>query len=261
MAPLWLTRARFLARSIVTRRVPFHGMQIDLPFDVRTRISILAGNLRVQRIIDRSVNRGDLVVDVGAHIGINTLYLAMRVGPIGHVVAIEPASDNLDVLRRNVSVNRLDNVTVQPVAAGRTHESADFYLRGPVSAVNSRYPDSFYAPVSGVVRVAVERVDDLVDRSPRLVKIDVEGGELDVLEGMPRLLREPSIQLIVEWHPVLQQAAGHAPDALPHVLWAHGFQLRAASHHRVVRLAERDLAPLLARLQRQRRPVELWAYR
>jgi FkbM family methyltransferase len=236
-------------------------MQVDLPFDVMTRISILAGNLRVQRIIDASVNRGDSVVDVGAHIGINTLYMAMRVGPPGHVIAVEPAPDNLDVLRRNVAVNRLDNVTVHPVAAGKSPEMADFYLRGPVSAVNSRYAESFYAPVTRVVRVAVAPLDDLVDRSPRLVKIDVEGGELDVLEGMPRLLSAPSIQLIVEWHPVLQQAAGHAPDALPRALWTHGFELRAASHRRVVRLVERDLAPLLARLQRQRRPVELWAGR
>ena len=116
---MWLARAHSLVRSIVVRRVPFHGMQVDLPFDVMTRISILAGNLRVQRIIDASVNRGDSVVDVGAHIGINTLYMAMRVGPAGHVIAVEPAPDNLDVLRRNIAVNRLDNVTVHSVPRGR----------------------------------------------------------------------------------------------------------------------------------------------
>jgi FkbM family methyltransferase len=261
MASLWFERAGFLVQGLAARRVSFHGLQVDLPFDLTTRMSILAGNLRVQRLIDASTRLGDTVVDVGAHIGLNTLYLAQRVGPKGHVTAIEPAADNLEVLRRNVAANHLHNVTVQPVAAGRVDEVADFFLRGQLSAVNSRFADSFYAPVSAVTRVTVVPLDDLVDAAPRLVKIDVEGGELDVIDGMARLLRAPGIQLIVEWHPALQEAAGRVPDALPRALWAHGFELRAASHRRVRLLNERDLGALLAHLQRHRRPVELWARR
>jgi FkbM family methyltransferase len=261
LARLWLRNASPLAQATVTRHVDFHGFQLNLPFARKVRLSIVAGNLRVQRLIDAAVRPGDCVVDVGAHIGLNTLYMASGVGPGGRVMAIEPAPDNLAVLRGNLAANQLRTVTVCAVAAGRAHERRDFFLRGPVSAVNSLFADSFYAAVSGVARVSVAPLDDLVEEPPRLVKIDVEGAELDVIGGMTRLLSAPDIRLIVEWHPVLQEAAGYSADALPRALWERGFTLHAASHARVTPLPRPDLPALTARLRRDRRPVELLAQR
>src|SRR4029453_8542930 len=114
--------------------------------------------------------------------------------------------------------NGLDNVVVLPVAAGRAHEGRDLFLRGEKRAVNSLFRDSVYAAVTGVEPVRVAPLDDLVDADPDLVKIDVEGAELDVLAGMTRLLGRPAIRLIVEGHPGLQAAAGYPPDALPRFL-------------------------------------------
>src|SRR5207253_6405597 len=118
-----------------------------------------------------------------------------------------PAADNLQVLRENVAANRLGNIEIRAVAAGRGHESRDLFLRGDVSAVNSLYPQSVYASVTKIARVTVAPLDDLVEGDADVVKIDVEGGELEVLAGMSRLLRSPGIRLIVEWHPQLQHAA------------------------------------------------------
>jgi hypothetical protein len=91
------------------------------------------------------------------------------------------------------------------------------------------------------------------------VKIDVEGAELDVLEGMPRILQARRTALIVEWHPLLQQLAGYAPDALPHWLLERGWRLQAASHTRVRELRSAEVAASSARLMQLRRPVELVA--
>jgi len=104
-------------------------------------------------------------------------------------------------------------------------------------------------------------LDDLVEAAPDLVKIDVEGAEVDVLAGMRRLLRHPAIQLIVEWHPRLQEAAGFPPDLLPRMLVGEGFELQAASHTRLARLVPDDIGALAARLHFARRPVELIARR
>ena len=261
LAGPWLRSAAPLARALVTTRVGLHGLRVDIPFPRLIRLSIVAGNIRVQRLIDASVGPGDCVVDVGAHVGLNTLYMASRVGPSGRVTAVEPTPDNLVVLRRNVEANQLQTVTVCPVAAGRSHEQRDLFVRGTVSAVNSLFPDSFYAAVSEVARVVVVPLDDLVDGMPRLVKIDVEGAELDVIAGMTRLLRAPDIRLVVEWHPVLQEAAGYPAEALPRALWAHGFALHAVSHTHMWPLAAEDLPALIARLRRGRRPIELLARR
>ena len=122
LARSWLRSVGPLAQAMVTRHVHFHGLQVDIPFPAQFRLSMVAGNIRVQRLIDALIRPGDRVVDVGAHIGLNALYMAARVGPAGRVTAIEPALDNLAVLRRNISVNRLENVTVWlSLPAGRTN--------------------------------------------------------------------------------------------------------------------------------------------
>ena len=258
---LGLQTARPLAQAVVSTRVRLHGLNVELPLPRKVRLSILAGNIVVQQLIASSVRPGDLVVDVGAHIGLNTLYLAGRVGPSGRVTAIEPAADNVTVLRRNLAANDLQNVTVCPVAAGRARGHCDLYLRGSLSAVNSLSAESFYAPVTKVAQVSVAPLDDLVREPPRLVKIDVEGAELDVVAGMTHLLQAPDIRLIVEWHPALQESAGYPADALPRALWERGFTLQAVSHTSESTLARRDLVALIGRLRRTRRPVELFARR
>jgi hypothetical protein len=78
---------------------------------------------------------------------------------------------------------------------------------------------------------------------------------------MPRLLSTPGMTLIVEWHPVLQQAAGYPADALPIALLDEGFTLRAASHTAVQPLTAADVPAMTERLQRDGRPVELVALR
>ena len=256
--------ARSLSQALATTEVTVDGMVVEIPFARPVRLAIVAGNIRVQQLVDASVGTGDRVVDVGAHIGLNTLYMASRVGPSGHVTAVEPTPDNLAVLRRNVAANHLQSVTVRAVAAGRTHEQRDFFLRGAVSAVNSLFPESVYAEVSEVARITVAPLDDLVDLvdgPPRLVKIDVEGAELDVIAGMTRLLHAPNIRLIVEWHPLLQEAAGYTAEALPRALWEAGFELHAASHTRISKLERNDLPALIGKLRHGGHPVELFAVR
>ena len=63
----WLRSARPLAQAIVTKQVYFHGLQVNIPFARNVRLSIVAGNIRVQRLIDATISPGDRVVDVGRH--------------------------------------------------------------------------------------------------------------------------------------------------------------------------------------------------
>jgi FkbM family methyltransferase len=234
---------------------------VRIPGSLPIRVSVVAGNIRLHRLMDRAIRPGATVVDVGANVGYNTVYASRRVGPGGRVVAVEPAADNVRVLRENITANGLTNVEVHRVAAGRAHEVRTLFLRGETSAVNSLFQESVYAAVTAVEEVEVAPLDDLVDGEADLVKIDVEGAELDVLAGMTRLLRRSGIRLIVEWHPGLQHAAGYAVDALPRLLLDHGFRLHAASHTRTMTLDSRDIESLATRLRRRGRPVELLAER
>jgi FkbM family methyltransferase len=235
------------------------GATVHVPGTRRFRLSVVAGNLRIHRLLDKLVTPGAHVIDVGANIGYNAIHAARRAGPYGRVVAVEPAADNLEVLRENVAATGLANIVVAPVACGKVAGTRDLFVRGAQSAVNSLFPDSCYARVTDVVPVNVVPLDDLVVNAD-VVKIDVEGAELDVLEGMPRLLQKPPA-LIVEWHPLLQRMAGYAAAALPRWLLERGWQLHAASHLNTREIGAEDLAPLAARLWQQQKPVELVALR
>ncbi len=220
---------------------------------------MVAGNLRIHRLFDRYVKPGATVIDVGANIGYNAIYAARLAGPQGRVIALEPTPDTLTVLRRNIVASGLANVSVEPVAAGSIAGTRDFFVRGEISAVNSLYPDSRYAHVTSVLRAPVTPLDDLVDGAADVVKIDVEGAELDVLEGMPRILRASGVTIIVEWDPLLQQTAGNSSDALPRWLLERGWRLQSASHLAVRPLTAAGVPAPADRLIRIRRPVELLA--
>ena len=251
-----LARSRALVQACSGSTVEIAGGRVRIPGPRSIRLSVVAGNIRVQRLID-TVSRGATIVDVGANIGFNTVYAARRVGPAGRVIAIEPAADNLSVLHENIAANALENVEVLAVAAGRAHEVRTLFLRGGHSAVNSLFEPSVYGAVTGATPVRVAPLDDLVPGAADLVKIDVEGAEIDVLLGMARLLQNASIQVIAEWHPRLQEAAGYAPYALPRLLLAQGFTLLAASHTRIAPLVSSAIDRMAVKLSRTGRPVEL----
>lgn len=239
------------------------GLDLLIPGPASVRLSVVGGNARICALLDTVLRPGSTVVDVGANIGVIAAYAAKRVGPAGRIIAIEPAADNRRVLAANLQRNNLSNVTVIEGACGRRRESRQFYLRGDVSAVNSLFRDSCYAEVTATTDVTVVPVDDLIEggTGADLVKIDVEGAELDVLAGMPRLLAHPCIHLVVEWHPVLQEAAGYTVDALPRTLLDAGFRIDAVGHLGSRPLRSGDIADLARRLSRGRRPVELFARR
>jgi FkbM family methyltransferase len=250
-----------LVQACAGTPVRIAGARVRIPGPLPVRLSVVGGNIRLHRIMDVAIRRGATVVDVGANIGYNTVYASRRVGPAGQVIAVEPAADNVRILRENVARNAIENVVVHAVAAGRAHGRRDLFLRGATSAVNSLFQESVYAEVTGVEKVTVVPLDALVDGDADLVKIDIEGAELDALAGMTRLLANRAIQLIVEWHPRLQEAAGYAADELPRFLLDSGFTMWAASHTRVTPVRVSDVDAMSARLRRSGGPVELIARR
>jgi len=255
----YLTVAPSLVDAVRSDVVAWRGLELHIPGPFGIRASVLAGNVRICALLDLAIKRGATVVDVGANIGVIAAYAARKVGSAGRVVAVEPAADNVRVLRDNLRRNRLSGVSVVEGAAGRRRERREFYLRGELSAVNSLFPESCYASVTQVATVDVTPLDELVDGHVDVVKIDVEGAELDVLAGMPRLLAQPGLHLIAEWHPRLQRDAGYDPGALPRTLLEAGFRVDAVGHLRSRPLHPGDIDRLGARLFRAKRPVELFA--
>jgi FkbM family methyltransferase len=167
----------------------------------------------------KHLRQGDVAVDVGAHIGYFAMQMAAAVGPTGTVYALEPFGPNADLLERSIAENHFgDRVVFTRAAAGATTGEAT--LTFPPETLNSGgaylLPHGA-APLAGNLRAAVPLValDDIVTRRPvRLIKIDVEGAEPQVLRGARRILREDRPIILSELHPVqLDRASGMPVEA------------------------------------------------
>lgn len=135
---------------------------------------------------------GDLVVDVGANIGNHTAYFA---GVLGcEVRAFEAVPILADVLALTVRANLLDSrVRVEPYAVGRRAGVLG------VSSWNSANSGATRLGLEGTGSIPVVALDDLDwPEPPRALKIDVEGMELEVLDGALQLIRRHRPLLVVE---------------------------------------------------------------
>lgn len=150
--------------------------------------------------------KGDIVVDAGARIGTFTTKIATAVGNEGKVIAIEPEPCNFACLKKNIEANRLSNViAIQKMLWSRTERPA-LYLSGN-AASHSAYLDEFYGPTGESISVEAESLDNILSElgieSVNFVKMDIEGSEIEALDGMPRALKSDVELAIAAYHPVM----------------------------------------------------------
>jgi len=147
------------------------------------------------------ISRGDVVLECGAHHGCTTILLSRWVGSEGHVVAFEPSESNCRIMKKNLRLNRIRNVTVERKAVGAS--------RGTVSineASNSRVLTSRKG-----ASVSLARLDDYAHLRPTFLKIDVEGFEIEVLKGAQSILLSKP-KLAIEIHPDRLAEYGGSPE-------------------------------------------------
>jgi FkbM family methyltransferase len=176
-----------------------------------------------RRVLTRLLVRGATFVDVGAHIGLLTLAGARAVGASGKVLAIEPVPLCFGLLQRSLTINGLaERVEGKCQAVGAHHARCRFFVRdvlGPSSLTRGEF-----AAGGDEIEVSVTPLDELVRPGQRvdLIKIDVEGAELAVLEGMTRIIAEnPELSIIAEFGPSHLKTADVAPEK-----WLSAFQNR-----------------------------------
>ena len=170
---------------------------------------------------------GMVVIDIGAHVGYYTLLAAKLVGPAGKVYAFEPEPGNHATLQKNIELNNYPNIVATQIAVSDSRGRASIYLSSLDNGRHSMFQHGL--PKRGSVQVETTTLDWFLETQdlPRvdLIKIDVEGAEVDVLDGMHQLLaRSPHLKLIIEFNPTLLQSAGVAPIDFLDKLRSLGFQ-------------------------------------
>jgi FkbM family methyltransferase len=154
----------------------------------------------LQKAIRQYVSAGDTVYDIGANIGYVSLSLAKRVGPHGAVIAFEPIPQNIEAFHKNIALNRIENVRLLEYAASdRAGNAVIRMAENPATASLVWHRNDPAATEFSIHTVAI---DELVERGdlarPKFVKIDVEGAEAFVLQGMQRTIAAARPVLFVE---------------------------------------------------------------
>ena len=150
------------------------------------------------REISRHIGVGDWVIDVGANVGRHTCHMARRVGVSGRVLAFEPVGVSFTLLAANVQAAGLRNVTLFNIALSSSHGISGMTVPMYQSAGLRNYYRAHLA-AGGEYPVLCLPLDAIpLPRRVRLVKIDAEGHDLQVLIGMKELLHRDRPVLVVE---------------------------------------------------------------
>jgi FkbM family methyltransferase len=143
------------------------------------------------------LGKGDVFVDVGAHVGKYTVSIAKVVGEKGLVIAIEPHPENYKILMENVRLNGLKNVIGLNIAAWSEECKLKLFIAG-MHGRHSIKKDFGLGSLSVKARPLDDVFDELVLKRCNYIKIDVEGSELEVLKGLVKTLKKYSPTVIVE---------------------------------------------------------------
>jgi FkbM family methyltransferase len=161
----------------------------------------------------------NVVLDIGAHIGLYSMPLSRRISPGGTIYAFEPSSINRSYLKQHLEFNDINNIEVLPYLVGKENiDSVDFYE--DLNQVN---------PMGGLIltnnikndAVAVSKKMVALDQfcedkkiKPELIKVDVEGAEIDLLWGGVEMIKSSRPTIVLSLHPKHIEQMGQTLDIL-----------------------------------------------
>lgn len=166
------------------------------------------------RVIEELLVAGDTFVDLGSNEGYFAILAGKKCGEAGKVIAIEPQERLWGIIRKNCMLNELKNVELLPYGIGSRKEKRTLHLYPSTNSGASSFSENFNFRIAagwlrkffyGSQEVDMLCLDDLRSYFPdhvRLLKIDIEGYELEALKGAVSILKERVFKnILIEVHP------------------------------------------------------------
>ncbi len=186
-------------------------------------------SLPIQKLLEQVLKQGDEVVDIGANVGMFSLAARNIVGSESRIYSFEPNPEPRKKLNRNIEINQIKNIKVYPVGLGEIEEQLTLYVPYINSGEGSlsRFSDHEYeAEKCYEVKVEIKVGDDLLQAAaPRLVKIDVEGAEVGVLNGISKLIDRCRPLIIAEYEPKHMSRFGYTFDDILAIAQSHSYKV------------------------------------
>ena len=153
---------------------------------------------------DYVLKSGDVVVDLGANIGVFTVKAAKAVGPRGKVIAIESEDSALALLRENIEANKLENVIVVPKRIWSSKGKLKLQLSKTTQSHSFCQGDDRGEITDQFITVDVDTLDSVMNElnieKVDFVKMNIEGAETEALVGMEKMLASSNCKLAIVTH-------------------------------------------------------------
>lgn len=186
----------FTRKGSLKKAPLFFGGDMQVLLPAATDIYLTGGKtheseVRLAKYLVQNLKEGDAFLDVGAHFGYFTLMASALVGNTGKVLAIEPSKGSFELLKGNVARNK--NISIYHRAVSDKQETVDFY-EFPIlySEYNALDVEKFkgenwikkYNPEkTSVTAVTIDGFLKENNCSPAMIKVDVEGAEVQAING------------------------------------------------------------------------------
>lgn len=229
-------------------------MYVDTQDVSISRILLTAGSWErgTTRLFEDIIQKGMVVLDVGANIGYFTLIAAKLVGEEGKVFAFEPEPYNFDLLVRNIKLNGYNNVIPTQKAISDKNGRATLFLDKTRWTQHSLTRGNIVNSGGNSVEVEVQTLDDfLKDFGYRVdfAKIDVQGAESAVIQGMRQIIENnKNLKLVVQFSPEQLRSFGSSPEEFLNKLTGYGFKLYQIGESKE-QMVPVDIASLIERCQ------------
>lgn len=193
----------FLGRKPRVHCIPFgpiKGRRICIAFEISPRMYLGIDEPWIAKLVQDLINPGDVVYDIGAHIGYTCLLFAQRLAGRGAVHAFEVLPSTVEFLRKTVEANEFNNIVVHQVGLGLSTQTLKLAI-GPTAMT-----DIYSTPreKERTELCEITSLDLYVKQNklppPSLVKIDIEGAEIDCLNGGRDLINKYKPTMLIEFH-------------------------------------------------------------
>jgi FkbM family methyltransferase len=178
---------------------PLELRMVETPFN-----NCLGDERATLKKLLEAISPGDVIYDIGANIGVQTIFMAKKTGEGGRVIAIEPESGSFNSLNANIALNALHNVKTIQTALGKDCLESKLYsgrATGDCSIVNKNKAKPYQETIVMPGDLLIEKYNLAW---PNIVEIDVEGYEYYVITGLKKALSQVGCKLVFcEIHPFM----------------------------------------------------------
>lgn len=233
---------RLISSELIPR--PLKGLDVTIlcnPYQFPHRAPYWFGQLHETELdmyLRRELSQGDTVIDVGCNVGHVTMMAAALVGPQGHVYSFDPQLNMAEITETHCKRQNLDQVKVFPI--GLSTEEGEFELQinpnqlgrttlRDVNAENGGEDAKFTQTATATIKVGNDILSPLTYSGRTFLKVDVEGHEPQVLQGMSKVLKEHVDHAVLEVTPEWLGGAAGIRDLLT-LMADHGLQ-----HHHMMK--------------------------